>query len=106
MTGFEARERAYETRFALKEELRFKIRARRNRLVGLWAAEQLGICGMAADAYAHQLVELMFDAQGTDAVPEHLVKDFASAGKPLTIERARLELERCERDARQQILGQ
>ena len=58
MTGFEEREKAEENRFVHEEELLFKARARRNRLVGEWAAGKMGLSGQAAQAYAQSLVTL------------------------------------------------
>ena len=52
MTTFDKREEGFEKKFAHDEELRFKANARRNKLLGLWAAEKLGLSGSAADAYA------------------------------------------------------
>ena len=56
MTTFDKREEAFEKKFALDEELKFKAEARRNRLLGLWAAEKLGITGEAAATYAREAV--------------------------------------------------
>jgi hypothetical protein len=59
MTGsFDEREKAYEAKWAHDEELRFRTISRRNRLLGVWAAEQMGLAGAAADTYAKTLVEL------------------------------------------------
>ena len=54
MTTFDKREEGFEKKFALDEELKFKAEARRNKLLGLWAAEKLGMSGDAADAYAKE----------------------------------------------------
>ena len=56
MTTFDKREEGFEKKFALDEELRFKANARRNKMLGLWAAEKLGLTGPAADAYAKEVV--------------------------------------------------
>ena len=56
MSTFDKREEGFELRFAHEEEVRFKVRARRNKMVGLWAAEKLGLAGAAADAYAKEVV--------------------------------------------------
>ena len=56
MTTFDKREQGFETQFAHEEEVRFKASARRNRLVGLWAAEKLGLAGSDAEAYAKAIV--------------------------------------------------
>ncbi len=61
MTTFDKREEGFEKKFALDEELKFKADARRNKLLGLWAAEKLGLSGDAATAYAREVVAADFD---------------------------------------------
>jgi hypothetical protein len=76
MTSFDKREEGFEQKFAHDEEMRFKAQARRNMLVGLWAAEKLGLTGAAAEAYAKSVVAAELDAPGTDAVFRKLRHDF------------------------------
>ena len=64
MTTFDKREEGFEKKFALDEEQKFKAEARRNRLLGLWAAEKLGITGDAATAYAKEVVAADFEEAG------------------------------------------
>jgi hypothetical protein len=64
MTTFDKREEGFEKKFALDEELKFKADARRNKLLGLWAAEKLGMSGNAANAYAKEVVSADFDGAG------------------------------------------
>ncbi len=64
MTTFDKREEGFEKKFALDEELKFKADARRNKLLGLWAAEKLGILGDAANAYAKDVVAADSDRAG------------------------------------------
>ena len=61
MTTFDKREEGFEKKFAIDEELKFKADARRNKLLGLWAAEKLGMSGDAANAYAKEVVAADFD---------------------------------------------
>ena len=68
MTTFDKREEGFEKKFAHDEELRFKASARRNKLLGLWAAEKLGISGAEADAYAKEVVMADFEEAGDDDV--------------------------------------
>ena len=68
MTTFDKREEGFEKKFAHDEELRFKATARRNKLLGLWAAEKLGITGDEADAYAKEVVMADFEEAGDDDV--------------------------------------
>ena len=77
MTTFDEREEAFEKKFAIEEELKFKAEARRNRLLGLWAAEQLGLSGPAADSYAHDVVRSSFDAPA-GGVTRKILADFAA----------------------------
>jgi hypothetical protein len=64
MTTFDKREEGFEKKFALDEEQKFKAEARRNRLLGLWVAEKLGIGGDAANAYAKDVVAADFEQTG------------------------------------------
>jgi hypothetical protein len=79
MTTFDKREEAFEKRFALDEEQRFKAVARRNKLLGLWVAEKLGKSGDEAAAYAKDVVTAEFDG-GDAAVVRKVVSDLAAKG--------------------------
>ncbi len=78
MTTFDEREQTFERKFALDEEQKFKAQARRNRLLGLWAAEQLGITGDAASAYARDVVAADFEEAGERDMLHKLMRDFAA----------------------------
>lgn len=80
MSTFNKREEGFESKFAHDEELRFKAHARRNKLVGLWAAEKMGLAGAAADAYAREIVTADMDKPGSDGVFHKLRKDFDEKG--------------------------
>jgi hypothetical protein len=84
VSGFDKRERAEEGKFALDQELRFKANARRNKLLGLWAAEKLGKAGEAAAAYAVEVVKSDFEAPGDDDVFRKVRGDFDKAGVAMT----------------------
>jgi hypothetical protein len=75
MTTFDKREEGFEKKFAHDEELRFKANARRNKLLGLWAAEKIGLSGPAADAYAKEVVVADFEEAGDDDVFRKVKKD-------------------------------
>jgi hypothetical protein len=77
MTSFDNREKSFEKKFALDEELRFKATARRNRMLGAWAAENLGLKGAEAEAYAREVV--LADVEGTGVFAK-LRKDFDAKG--------------------------
>jgi hypothetical protein len=79
MTTFDKREEGFEKKFAIDEELRFKANARRNKLLGLWAAEKLGITGAAADAYSKEVVVADLET-GDDNAFRKLRKDFDAKG--------------------------
>ena len=76
MTTFDKREEVFENKFAHDEELRFKAHARRNKLVGLWAAGKLGLAGEAAEAYGKAVVTADLDAPGSDGVFAKVRADF------------------------------
>ena len=80
MTTFDKREEGFEKKFAHDEELRFKANARRNKLLGLWAAEKMGLTGPAADAYAKEVVVADFEEAGDDDVLRKVHKDFEAKG--------------------------
>lgn len=83
MTSFDQRKDAFENKFAHDEELRFKATARRNKLLGLWAAEKLGKTGVEADAYAKSVVMADFEEAGDDDVLRKVVADLAGASPKL-----------------------
>ena len=80
MTTFDKREEGFEKKFALDEALKFKAEARRNRLLGLWAAEKLGITGEAAVIYAREAVAGAFAAGGEKAVAARVAGDLSAKG--------------------------
>jgi hypothetical protein len=80
MTTFDKREEGFERQFAHDEELRFKANARRNKLLGNWAADKLGLSGAEADAYAREVVMSAFEESGEDGVFRKIRKDFDARG--------------------------
>ena len=76
MTTFDKREEGFEKKFAHDEELKFKAEARRNKLLGIWAAGKLGLSGAAADAYAKEVVAADFEEAGDNDVLRKVRKDF------------------------------
>jgi len=79
MSTFDKREEGFEKKFALDEELKFKAEARRNKLVGLWAAEKLGKTGADAETYAKAVVAADFEEPGVGDVVRKLRTDFDAA---------------------------
>jgi hypothetical protein len=80
MTTFDKREEGFEKRFALDEEQKFKAHARRNKLLGMWAAGKLGLAGADADSYAKEVVVADFEEAGDDDVFRKIRKDFDAKG--------------------------
>jgi hypothetical protein len=80
MTTFDKREEGFEKKFAHDEELKFKASARRNKLLGQWAAEKLGLTGAEVDAYAKEVIAADFEEAGDEDVFRKLRKDFDAKG--------------------------
>ena len=92
MSGsFEKREKGFEAKWAHDEELRFKVYARRNKLLGLWAAAEMGVTGAAADSYAKEVIASDFERAGDEDVFEKVRRDFDARGSrsPITCSAAR-----------------
>jgi hypothetical protein len=92
MTTFDKREEGFERKFALDEELKFKAIARRNKLLGVWVAEQLGMSGDEARAYANEVVAADFVEAGDGAVGK-VIRDLADNGVIIPEAELRLKLD-------------
>ena len=106
MTNFSDRERAEETKYARDEEMHFRIHARRNRLLGQWAAEKMGLSQAEADSYAKAVVQADFEEAGDEDVVRKLLGDLMSAGVELSESEVRASLEAREVEARRQLMGE
>ena len=84
MTTFDKREEGFEKKFAHDQDLLFKANARRNKMLGLWAAEKMGLSGPDADAYAKEVVVADFEEAGDDDVLRKVRKDFDAKGVALS----------------------
>ena len=104
MTTFDDREQAFENKFAHDQEIEFKATARRNRLLGLWAAGLMGKSGADAEAYAKEIVLANFEKPGDNDVLHKLMKDLAAAGKPTEEHTIRRQSERLMVEAKEQIM--
>ena len=93
MTTFDKREEGFEKAFALDEEQKFKAEARRNRLLGLWAAEKLGLSGDTATAYSKDVVAAAFEEAGDKDVENKVVKDFAAKGVAISAPEVRAKMD-------------
>jgi hypothetical protein len=103
VSGFDKRERAEEGKFALDQELRFKANARRNKLLGLWAAEKLGKTGEAAATYATEVVKADFEAPGDEDVFRKVRGDFDKAGVAVTDHQLQRQMTELMETAVQQV---
>ena len=93
MSSFDKREEGFEKKFAMDEESKFKAMARRNRLLGLWAAEQLGITGDAATAYAKEVVASDFEEAGDGDVVRKVLGDLKAKGVAVTEQQLRVTMD-------------
>lgn len=106
MTQFDKREKAYESKFAHDEELRFKAAARRNKLLGLWAAELMGMEGDAASAYAIEVVKSDFEEAGDEDVYRKVKGDLDEKGLDISEHRVRKAMADKMDEAMRQITGE
>jgi hypothetical protein len=104
MTDFADRERAFETKFARDDEMAFRITARRNRLVGVWAAGLMGLTPEETDAYAKAVVQADFEESGDDDVIRKLLGDLVGADVDMDDGRVRSALRDATIEARRQLL--
>ena len=104
MSTFDDRERAEEARYALDQETQFKINARRNKLLGLWAADLLGLKDADAEAYAKTVVIADLEEAGDDDVVRKVRGDLEKAGIARTDNQIREEMARLLPVARGQII--
>ena len=103
MASMDERKDAFENKFAHDEELKFKAIARRNKLLGLWAAEKLGKTGADADAYALEVVKADFEEAGDEDVYRKVRADFDAAGVQQSEHQIRRTMEELLIEAANQI---
>ena len=103
MSSFDKRGETFEKKFALDEEQKFKAEARRNKLLGLWAAEKLGLTGDAATAYSKEVVAADFEEAGDDDVQNKVVKDFAAKGVAIAAPEVRAKMSELMAQAAAQV---
>jgi hypothetical protein len=104
MTTFDDRQKAFENMYARDQELQFKVTARRNRLLGLWAATKMGLTQEEADAYAKEVVRADFEEAGDEDVIRKVLGDLTSAGVEVTDTAVREALEHKTVEARRQFI--
>lgn len=104
MTTFDERERAFENKFARDQEMTFRVIARRNRLLGLWAADLMKLTPEEADAYAKAVVQAEFEEAGDEDVVRKLYGDLVSANVDIDEAAIRTAMEAKLVEARRQLL--
>jgi len=106
MTTFDDRERAFEAKFARDEDMAFRVTARRNRLLGQWAAAKLNLTPEETDAYAKAVVQADFEEAGDEDVVRKLLGDLLAAGVEIDDAAIRRALEEQSVEARRQLMGE
>ena len=104
MRNFQDREKGFEAEFKRDQELAFRVAARRNKLLGLWVAEKLGMPADQAETYARTVVEADFERPGDGDVIEKVQKDLAAKGITMTEPQLRTELDRAAVEAKRQLM--
>jgi hypothetical protein len=105
MSGFDKRREGYESKFAHDQDLRFRATARRNKLLGLWAAEKLGLSASAAEDYAKDVVKADFEEAGDDDVFRKIRRDFDDKKIAVSDHQIRREMEDLMAVAVEQVGG-
>jgi hypothetical protein len=106
MTDFRDRERGEEAKYALDEDMLFRVHARRNRLLGHWAAERMGLSQAEADAYAKAVVQADFEEAGDEDVIRKVLGDLVSAGVDADEVEVRTALDDKLVEARRALMGE
>ena len=105
MTDFSDRERAEEAKYAMDEETAFKVAARRNRLLGEWAAGLMGLTEEETDAYKKAVVQADFEEAGDEDVIRKLLGDLTAAECDVSESDIRTKLDECAVEARRQFMS-
>lgn len=103
MSTFDKREKGFEGKFAHDQELQFKAEARRNKLLGLWAAEQMGLTGDEAAAYAKEVIKADFQEPGDEDVFRKVREDFDAKGIEQSDHQIRRTMDELMQTAMEQI---
>ena len=103
---FEDRQKAFEDKYAHDTELQFKVGARRNKLLGLWAAEQMGMHGDAAAQYARSVIESDFEQAGDEDVCRKVAGDLKAKKVDVSDHRLRKRMEELLQEARKQLMNE
>lgn len=106
MTTFDDREQAFENKFKHDQEKEFRVYARRAKLIGLWAAAQMGIMGDDASAYAKQIVAVDFEEPGHKDIVRRILADFQTKGVAISEHKLEKEMEILLETARTQLMAE
>ncbi len=104
MTTFDKREKVFEDKYKHDQELQFKVEVRRNKLLGLWVAELLGLSGADAEAYAKEVVKADFEEPGDADVIRKIQGDAAPKNLDLSEHRIRKKMDELTAVAKEQIM--
>ncbi len=104
MTQFDDRKKAFESKFAHDEEMKFKANARRNKMLGLWAADLMGISGDEAQAYALEVIKADFEEVGDEDVYRKVKGDLDSKGLDISEHRVRKAMAEFLEQAKRQLM--
>ena len=106
MTNFSDKERAEEAKYAFDEEMLFRVTARRNRLLGQWAAEKMGLSAEESASYAREVIQADFEEAGDEDVIRKVLGDLTAAGCEVDEAEIRATLEAKHIEARRSVIGE
>jgi hypothetical protein len=106
MTTFDKREKAFENKYKHDQDLRFKVEVRRNKLLGLWAAEMLDKTGADAEAYAKEVVSADFEEPGDADLVRKVLGDLEAYGVDMSEHRLRKKMEEVLETAKEQVMSE
>ncbi|KKJ76430.1 hypothetical protein WH95_13195 [Kiloniella litopenaei] len=106
MTNISDREKAFEDKYQHDEELRFKTEARRNKLLGLWAADLMGLTGDAAEEYAKTVIKADLIEPGDEDVKQKVLKDFQSRNVDKSVHQLERQMAELMEEAKKQLMSE
>ena len=105
MSDLDRRKEGMDAKLKVESELRFKVEMHRDKALGRWAAEKLGLSGADADAYVKSVVHSDFEESGSEDVVRKIAADFSAKNVDISADEIRTELARCEGAARQELMN-
>ena len=106
MTNISDREKAFEDKYQHDEELRFKTEARRNKLLGLWTADLMGLTGDAAEEYAKTVIKADLIEPGDEDVKQKVLKDFQSRNVDKSVHQLERQMAELMEEAKKQLMSE